>query len=396
MSMLDAMSSPDDLVARAKALEMSAIALTDHGNVFAAPAFVRACKDKDIKPILGCEFYQVRDATQKNHVLVPDIPESKTRRRHITVLARNEQGWKNLMKLQSWSFDEGYYYKPRIDLGTLCNARDGLIVLSGCMSSELSQVAGHLEFYEALELAEKYQRYFETAYNLEISALDKNDFRERVVTRIARIHEETGIPLVITGDVHYTRPEQAAVHAFMTRLSGKPGYRCEELWLKSRDEMWDTFIREWKGTGLKQKTILNAIDRSSEIASQCETYKIDPEHSIEEIHLATDDTKVENFANAYAEEIQPKRLARKDDPDTSKEAATAILSELGSLHKWVLEVVSKYPGKTASELGQLEEQRDVRRIGRRLGELEEMKLIQRGDPRSCTITTRNCHTWWLL
>src|SRR5690606_29987895 len=151
-----------DLARRAAELGMSAIALTDHGVMYGAVAFYKACKERGIKPILGCELY-LTTGSLRDRGARKDQPIY-----HLIVLARNEQGYRNLMKLCSIAQLEGFHYKPRIDLDALRDHAEGLVCLSSCLAGEVSQHLLHDRHDEAKQAAERYRSIFGDDFYLEI------------------------------------------------------------------------------------------------------------------------------------------------------------------------------------------------------------------------------------
>ena len=149
-SLLDGLSKVPDLVKRAKKFGMPALALTDHGNLHGAIEFYKACKKEGIKPIIGVEAYVA------NRTRFDKEPGVDNKRFHLTLLATNNTGYKNLIKLVTASHLEGYYYKPRIDKDLLKEHHDGLIALSGCMGGQLSRAIEHGNKERAEEVAREY------------------------------------------------------------------------------------------------------------------------------------------------------------------------------------------------------------------------------------------------
>ncbi|MBU4397794.1 MAG: PHP domain-containing protein, partial [Planctomycetes bacterium] len=199
-SLLDGAGTVRGLLERAKALRMTALALTDHGNLHGAVKFYQTARELGINPILGLEAY-IAPGSRFNK----EQGNSKEASHHLTLLARDRTGFRNLVKLSSAAFLEGFYFKPRIDKELLAAHREGLICLSGCVSSELSRTllaGGEANFQKALDVAAWYQKLFGEDYCIEI----QNNLLEsqRVAMEGAvRVAERLGIPLVATSDVHY-------------------------------------------------------------------------------------------------------------------------------------------------------------------------------------------------
>src|SRR5271156_2310698 len=181
------------------------LGLTDHGNLFGAIEFYSQCTAVGIKPIIGCEMYLAkgkrteRSGSQKDNC-------------HLTVLARNSEGYQNLMALASTGYLEGFYYDPRIDKELLAKHSKGLVVLSGCLKSELSQTVLSGNLKAAVELAGRYRDLLDKdCFFLEIMdhGLDK---QKQVLKALLEIHDRTGIPLVATNDCHYAKKSDFEAH----------------------------------------------------------------------------------------------------------------------------------------------------------------------------------------
>jgi DNA polymerase-3 subunit alpha len=289
LSFQDALNSPEQLAEQAAALGMRAMALTEHGNLVSAPRWSRACQKHGIKPIHGCEFYMVPDMEHRNRDTERDS------RRHLTVLAKNETGWKNLIRLSTESNLRGFYFMGRIDEKTLFDHYEGLIVLSGCQSSKLSRLLQVNDLENAQKTAEAYREVFDDDYYLEIVALDRDKAREAIVLGLQSLSDKLDIPLVITGDVHYISSDDTMIHYYLTKAAPKTGdwgYKCEEIWLKNGEQIWNTFVRHWKGTKVEKHNILQGMERSVEIAEKIEVIDIDPHADISQIPVHSDFCKV--------------------------------------------------------------------------------------------------------
>ena len=195
-SLLDGACRIDALAKRVKELGQEAVALTDHGVMYGAVAFYKACRAAGVKPIVGCEVYVApRGMTDKEHGRDNDYS-------HLILLCKNETGYRNLCYLVSMAFTEGFYIKPRIDWAMLKEHAEGLVCLSGCLAGEIQQKLIHDDYAGAKERALWLREVFGEDFYLEIQ--DHGIREERVAARgCDRIRRETGIPLVLTNDAHY-------------------------------------------------------------------------------------------------------------------------------------------------------------------------------------------------
>ena len=239
-SLLDGATHVDELVERAQQLGMRAVGITDHGNMFGAVTFHDVCREKGIKPILGCEIYVAPGSRFEKTMLGRDEPYN-----HLTLLAANAEGYHNLVKLVSLGYTEGFYYRPRIDKDLLAQHAKGLIGLSGCLAGE---VAGYLQNGledAALQAASRFSDIFgKERFYLEV--MDHGiELQQRVNRGLLRLSDKTGLKLVATNDSHYLRKEDHQAHDVLLCIgSGKKVHETErlkfdtqEFYLKSGEEM---------------------------------------------------------------------------------------------------------------------------------------------------------------
>src|SRR3989338_7496373 len=197
-SLLDGLSKVDKVVARAKELGMSAIAMTDHGAMYGAIEFYKACKAAGIKPIIGVEAY-IAERTRFDKEAGID-----SRRYHLTLLAKNETGYKNLIKLVTFSYLEGFYYKPRMDKELLKKYSVGLVCRSGCMGGELSRALNNNKKEKAEKIIKEYCDIFgKENYFLEIMNHPNVEGDKEIREGIIALGRKLKIPLVATQDSHY-------------------------------------------------------------------------------------------------------------------------------------------------------------------------------------------------
>lgn len=206
-SLLDGMSKVTDLVKRAKENGMTALALTDHGNMYGAIEFYKECKKNDIKPIIGVEAY-IAERTY-----LDKEPGIDNKRYHLTLLASNNAGYKNLMKLVSKSNLEGYYYKPRMDLDLIEEYSEGLICLSGCPGSQFIQHIKAENMEAAKALLERYIKIFGKEYVfVEVMVHEEVDWYIPLIPKIISIAQEVDLPIVGTWDSHYINEDDKEAH----------------------------------------------------------------------------------------------------------------------------------------------------------------------------------------
>ncbi len=214
-SLLDGAAKIEDLIAKASACNMPAIAISDHGNMFGVPQFALSAKSQNIKPIIGCEFYICKNDL-KNF-----SKENETY--HQILLARNEEGYKNLMKLNAIAYQEGYYYKPRIDKDTLSKHADGLIATTCCLASEINQniLKGNIEEAERLFLW--YLNLFGEHYYVE---LQRHDLKDQEVCNQILIQwaKKYNVKMIATNDSHYVNKEDADAHDLLLALQTGSDY----------------------------------------------------------------------------------------------------------------------------------------------------------------------------
>ena len=236
-SLLDGLSRIPSMVQRAKDLGMTALGITDHGALYGVVEFYSACVQAGIKPIIGCELYVASGPRWERR------PGEKSFS-HLTVLAQNGVGYRNLMKLSSKAHLEGFYYKPRADHELLEAHAEGLIVLSGCPSSELSTALINDDYERARELGRWYKDTFPSFY-LEMQRHENLEFLDRLNAGLLRLGEELDIPLVATNDLHYVEQQESALHDVLlcigtnATVNDKDRFRfsADSFYLKSPEEM---------------------------------------------------------------------------------------------------------------------------------------------------------------
>ena len=261
-SLLDGFCKISGLARRVKELGQTAVAVTDHGVMYGAIDFYRACKAEGVKPIIGCEVY----VTPQDRTRFDRVHELDAESRHLVLLCRNEEGYKNLSFMVSKGFVEGFYVKPRIDMTLLREHSGGLIALSACLAGEIPKrlVNGDYEGAKAYAL-EMREIFGEDGFYLE---LQDHGIRNQAIVNesLLRLHEETGIPLVCTNDCHYLAPEDAEAHDILLCIqTGKlvedekrMRYEPRNFYVRSTEEMEKLFSR-----------YPDAVENTERIAALC-------------------------------------------------------------------------------------------------------------------------------
>ena len=258
-SLLDGANRIKDLPVRAKELGMDAMAITDHGAMFGAIDFYKACRANRVKPIIGCEVYVApRSRFDKD-------PDLDSRYSHLILLAKDNEGYKNLAKLVSIGYVDGFYYKPRIDHEVLEKYHEGLICLSACLAGEVNQAILENDMEKAKNAALWHKSIFGDDYYLEIQ---NNGIKEQVLAnqKLIELSKKLDIPLVATNDAHYLKKEDAYNHEVLLciqrgkRMTDEDRMRfdTDELYVKSPEEMSEYF-----------KAVPEAIENTVKIAEKC-------------------------------------------------------------------------------------------------------------------------------
>ena len=260
-SLLDGAARIGDLVARAKELGMTSLAITDHGVMFGVIDFYRECKKQGIRPVIGCEVY-----TAARTLFNKDAERDK-RMGHLVLLAKNNQGYKNLMKIVSEGYRHGFYYKPRIDKNVLRQYHEGLIALSACLAGEIPHRLLNGDYEGAKkEALEMLDIFGEGNFYLELQDQGLEE-EARILPDMKRLHAETGIPFVATNDSHYVRQEDAVAQDILMCIQmgttvdeeNRMRFSNDQFYLKSEDEMRKIFA-----------SIPEACDNTEKIAQQCD------------------------------------------------------------------------------------------------------------------------------
>lgn len=261
-SLLDGSCKIKELTARAKELGMDSMAITDHGVMYGVIDFYRAAREAGIKPIIGCEVY-VTSGSRFDR----ELAGGEDRYYHLVLLAENNQGYQNLMKIVSKGFVDGFYYKPRVDYEILKEYHEGVIALSACLAGEVQRYIGRGQYEKGKEAALHYQEIFgEGNFFLELQ--DHGIPMQKTVNQgLVRMSEETGIELVATNDIHYTYAEDATPHDILLCIqTGKKvtdenrmRYEGGQYYCKSEEEMKKLF-----------SYATQAVENTHKIAQRCD------------------------------------------------------------------------------------------------------------------------------
>ncbi len=312
-SLLDGACRVKELVHRAKELGMPAVALTDHGTLGGVVKFYRAAQDEGIKPIIGLELYVATDRHARGGV--------KERFAHLTLLARDQTGYKNLVKLSTRAYLEGYYYKPRADWDLLCEHHEGLIALTGCMSGRAARLLAEGDDAAALDEVRRLADLLGPE-NVFVELMDAGlpDQRE-LLPKLAQLAEKAGLRTVATNDVHYLRHEDAHAHDALLCIQTQSNladevrmrYGSDEFYFKSAEEMEERF-KDYPG----------ACAATGEIAARC-----DVSLDFGEYKLPTYPVPEGTTEKAYLRGLCEQGLVRRYGAEPSAEVRERLDFELG-------------------------------------------------------------------
>ena len=318
-SLLDGACRISQLVERVKALGQTSVAITDHGVMYGAVDFYKACKAAGIKPIIGCEVY-VAPRTRFDRV-----HELDGSARHLVLLCRNEEGYRNLSYMVSMAFTEGFYIKPRIDMDLLRSHSKGLIALSACLAGEIPRRLRNGDYQGAKAHALEMRKLFgEDGYYLEIQD-HKIPEQQAVIAGVMRLSKDTGIPMVATNDCHYLTREDAAMQdVLMCVQMGKlvedqdrMRFETQEFYVKSEDEMCALFPQ-----------CPEAVDNTQKVADLCNVEFEFGKYHLPEFKLPAGETD----GDAYFEKLCWKGFSQRY-PAGGKELEDRLRMEMGVIRQ---------------------------------------------------------------
>jgi len=322
-SVLDGACRIKDLVSRAKELDMPAVAITDHGNMFGTVKMFDECKKQGIKAILGCEFYMCDDLTVKH---------GKTKLNHLVLLVKNEQGYKNISKLNAIAYRDGFYYKPRIDLKTLEEYHEGLVCLSACIAGDIPQAILHGDYEEAERLVVWFKRVFGEDFYLE---LQNHGLQDQLIVNpyLKEYAQKYDIKTVITNDVHYVKKEDAemqdiAMCVAMQKTVDDPNrmkFENDEFYFKTYDEMATLFPDD-----------LDALENTLEVADKC-NYGFTYGHYLFPKYIPEDGSNPKDYLMRLIDEgIMKKYGGHTPEIDARVESEMAVIEKQGFVEYFLI------------------------------------------------------------
>jgi DNA polymerase-3 subunit alpha len=321
-SLLDGLAKIPELVERVKALGMDSVAVTDHGNLYAAIEFYKAAKKAGVKPIIGIEAY-VAPASRFDR----ETGNGKRSYHHLILLAKNQTGWKNLLKLATKASLEGFYYKPRMDKELLREHHEGLIALSGCFGGELIQAIPANDLARAEAVAREHEEIFGKGnYYIEIGNHPNFDPKNFAIVwkELIAISKKTGIPLAATQDIHYLLPEDAEYHDILLAVQTgaklddpeRLSLKQDDYSMRSPEEMAELF-----------KEIPEAVENTVKIADACNL-----EIELGKIRLPKFETPAGESAKDYLRSLVHEKLTNRY-PSPTPEVNQRVDYELSVIEK---------------------------------------------------------------
>lgn len=321
-SLLDGAGKIPEMIKRVRDLKMDSCAITDHGVMYGVIDFYRECRKQGIHPVLGSEIYVAPGSRFSR-----ELGKWEDRYYHLVLLAENDRGYHNLMKIVSLGFTEGFYRKPRADYEILERYHEGIICLSACLAGEVSRHLTRGEYEEAKQSALHYQEIF-GKNNFFLEMQDHGYPEQKKVNQgMLRLHEETGIPLVVTNDIHYTNPEDAKPHDILLCLqTGKKlkdedrmRYPGGQFYIKSEEEMAVLFpyARE-------------ALENTEKIAKRCQVEIEFGHYHLPHYQVPKEYPNAESYLHALCERGLQKRYGdRKEEYRERLDYELSIISSMG-------------------------------------------------------------------
>lgn len=308
-SLLDGAIRLKDLCKTAQEYGMNACAITDHGNMYGAAYFYSICKDYGIKPIMGCEVYICKNHMDKS-------PETGKKRHHLILLAENNEGYHNLLKLVSDAYLKGFYYKPRLDKKMLAAHSAGLICLSACLSGEIPAAILDNDYDLARSLTREYKKIFSGRFYLELQKNGMED-QEKVNVALQELSKSEGIPLVATNDCHYLKKEDAYAHEVLLCIQTQTTmddpvrmrFETQEFYYKAPEEMAADFSH-----------VPEALWNAAEIADKCNVELDFGNHYFPVYPLGEGESTASEFRRLAEEGLEKRLAAHPDRENIDREA----------------------------------------------------------------------------
>ena len=319
-SLLDGLPKIDELLDCVKGLGMDSVAITDHGNIYAAIEFYQKAKAKGIKPIIGCEFYVAIEGMEQKRASIDD------KRHHLILLVKNQEGYKNLVKLITKAHLEGFYYRPRIDEKLLEQHSNGLICLSSCLQGKIPKLILAKKIDEAEATALKYQKIFsQENFYLEIQHHQNIPEQKIANQSLVELAKKHNIPLVATNDVHYLRTEDAEIHDILMLINTNANpsdperlsMKIDDFSMHSPEKMAEFF-----------KDFPEALENTQKIVESCNF-----EFELGKINLPKFELPSNKNADEYLEELCQEGVKKKYGDRPKKEITDRINYELSVIKK---------------------------------------------------------------
>src|SRR3990167_5794188 len=319
-SLLDGLAKVNDLVGEAKKFGMPALALTDHGNLYGAIEFYKACKKAGIKPIIGVEAYVAAGSLYEKRPGIDD------KRYHLILLSKNQEGYKNLIKLVTLAHLEGFYYKPRIDKANLKKYSAGLIGLSGCMTGEIPRALLNNNEEKAEKLLFEYRDIFgKENFFIEIGNHPSVPNYKKLIKDLIAFAKKHNSPLVATQDIHYLKKEDASAHDVLLAVKtnaklddeDRLTMKDDDYSMRSPEEMKELF-----------KDTPEAVENTLKIAEMC-----DLELELGKIQIPSFPMPPGETAISYLEKLCKEGLTKRYGKNPGKEIEDRLSYELSVLQK---------------------------------------------------------------
>ncbi len=336
-SLLDGLTRIDELVARIKELDMNSVAITDHGSMYGVIEFYQKAKKAGIKPIIGCEMYVSENMHDKRSAGTGG--KSNGGYYHLVLLAENNVGYKNLIKLVTAAHLQGFYYKPRVDKNLLRQHSEGLIALSACLGGEISRSLVSGQYEKAKRIALEYNSIFgANNFFLEVQQHPNIEDQGLANKGLVKLSQDTGIPLVATQDAHYCRSEDAHAHDVLLAVqTGSEVNDKDRLSLRSDDFS----ILSGEKMAEKFADMPEAIENTTKIAERCNVeIELGPEASAKLGVKASGEMQLPRYslpdgysADSYLRELATAGLVRRFSGDISASARERLEYELEVIEK---------------------------------------------------------------